>query len=165
MAFRLPRLPSVQPAWSIFQLWWQRVVEQLEAQETAQDAVINRIRRLLSHTDPTSILTAADAGANSTITVANHVRVYADGTTVNITGIPPLTGLTSATSYGLYYDDLTLALTTPVVVATTTLKDSYAAAAEGRHFLGVIKTPTAGSGKSYVGGGAYPANSSIGGEI
>lgn len=165
MAFRLPRLPAQEPPWPTYQLWWQRVVEQIEAQEDAQNAVIDRIRRLLSHTSPTTILTSTDAGTTGTITVANHTRVYADGTTVNITGIPPLTGLVSATTYGLYYDDLTLSVPTPTVIATTAVANSYSASAEGRHFLGVLATPPAGSGKTYQGGGAYPANSTIGGEI
>jgi hypothetical protein len=142
-----------------------RVWTQIEAQEASQDVVINRIRRLLSHTVPTTILTAVDAGTTATITVSNHIRVYADGTTVSISGGAAHTGLTSGTAYGAYYDDLTLAETAPTIILTTTLKNTYAAAAEGRHFLGIVTTPPAGSGKTFTGGGAYPPGSSVGGEV
>lgn len=178
MAFRLERLRADlaivdregRPT-ADFQRWWQTQVEKIEAQETAQDAILvalnattNRIRRINSHTLPTSILTATDNGATATITVADHTRIYADGTTQAITG-GSQSGLASGTNHAIYYDDATLADPAPTLVFTTTVTDAQAAAGEGRHFLGMIQTPAAGSGKTYTGGGAYPAGSSIGGEV
>lgn len=164
MAFRLPRLPSVEPAWLQFQKWWQSVVEAIERQESGQDLTINRLRRILSHTNPTTILSATEDGAAATITVASHTRVYGDGTTLAVTGAA-VTGLLPDTIYAGYYDDETLADTTPAFTFTTDMPSAQAVAAEGRHFLGRIKTPAAASGKTIEGGGVYPIGSNIGGEL
>lgn len=162
MSFRLPRLPSSQPAWQKFQVWWQRVLETLEAQEATQDATINRLRRVMSHTEPTSIFTATDDG---NLVIADHTRVYADGTTLSVTGTTK-TGLTANTWYAVYYDDTTLADTTPTYVVTTDIASSPAAKAEGRHFCGLILTPAAGSGDVIESGGTYSVGSgSVGGEV
>jgi hypothetical protein len=146
-----------------FRLWWGSVKSAILAQESAQDETINRIRRMLSHTNPTTVITAQDDGANCTVTIADHVRVYADGTTLGITG-GSFPGKTSDVAYAVYYDDPTLAVTAPEFEFTTTIGDAQAAVADGRHFLGVIYTPAAGSGLSQAGGGAYPAGSASGGE-
>jgi exo-beta-1,3-glucanase (GH17 family) len=37
VAFKLPTLPPTQPEWGQFQIWWQQVVEAIEAQEALQD--------------------------------------------------------------------------------------------------------------------------------
>lgn len=171
MTFRLPRLPGKAPStigsiWASLQLWWQRVVEQIEAQETKQDDTINRIRRLLSHTDPTTILSAVDNGATCTITVLDHTRIYADGTTLSIIGAAGVTGLASDTWYACYYDDPTLADTTPSFNFTTDIALAQAVVANGRHFCGLIKTPVAASGQTIESGGVYPAGAAtVGGEL
>lgn len=164
MSFRLPRLPSTAPTHAQLQLWWQRVVETVEAQEALQDATIKRLRRVNSHTEPTTILSALDNGASCTITVLNHTRIYADATTLAITGSAQA-GLLNDTWYACYYDDETLEDTTPTFVFTTDLNIAQAVKADGRHFCGLIKTPAAASGQTIESGGAYPGGSAaIGGE-
>lgn len=125
---------------------------------------INKISRINSHTNPTTVLTATDNGTTATVTVAAHTRVYGDGSTLSVaSGTMP--GLVSNTNYAFYYDDKTLANPKPTYIATTTIGTAQAVAADGRHFLGVIITPPAGSGKTRTGGGVYPMGSSVGGEI
>lgn len=164
MAFRLPRLPSVEPAWALFQKWWQSVVEAIERQEAGQDLTINRLRRILSHTDPTTIFSATENGTTATITVLAHTRVYGDGTTLSITGAA-VASLMPDTVYAGYYDDETLAVTGPTFIFTTDTALAQAVKAEGRHFIGRIKTPAAGSGTVRTGGGVYPIGSNVGGEL
>jgi hypothetical protein len=166
MGFRLPRLPGSQPPWKTFQLWWQRVIEAIETQEASQDATINRIRRIMSHTTPTTILSAIDNGTSCTATVLAHTRVYADATTLSIVQSSPYPGLTSDTWYACYYDDLTLADTTPAYVFTINVEDAQSATADGRHFCGLIKTPVAASGETIASGGSYPVGAAaVGGEL
>lgn len=172
MTLRLDRLNSRSPIVDAqgrpsadFHRLIQKAWEALEAQEAAQDATINRLRRIGSHTEPTTILQAVDNGANCTITVLDHTRVYADGTTVAITGTSR-PALSSNAWYAVFYDDETLEDTTPTFVFTTTLELAQAAKAEGRHYCGQIKTPAAASGDTILSGGAYPAGgNSVGGEL
>lgn len=164
MAFRLPRLPSTQPLWASMQRWWQSVVEAIEQQESDQDAILARLKRNFSHTDPTTIFATSENGTTATITIAAHVRVYGDGTRFSVAG-GTLAGLACDTATAVYYDDTTLADATPTYVATTTIKDAQSIAADGRHFCGVIRTPAAASGSTPEGGGVYPQGSNVGGEL
>ena len=172
MAFRLPRLPrgpivspkSGDPV-QMFTVYWQRFAEAIEAQEEAQDATINRMRRLMSHTAPTTILSAHDDGSSCTVTVLDHVRIYADATSLSITG-GSYPGLANDTWYACYYDDVTLQETAPDFVFTTDANEAQAAFADGRHFCGLIKTPVAGTGQTIESGGAYPVGSAaVAGEM
>lgn len=114
-----------------------------------------------SATVPSNSLTATDAGANATITIAANVRQYGDGTSLSVSG-GSLTGKSYSTVYAIYYDDATVADTTPTYVATTTLKDAQPGKVSGRHYVGQITTPASGGGATgggYVppgGGGPYP---------
>lgn len=169
---RLPRLPggaapaTIAAIWSQLQVWWQRLCEAIEAQETIQDATINRIRRILSHTEPTTILTAEDDGSDCTITIQDHVRIYGDGTTLSITG-GVFPGKLSNTWYACYYDDPTLAETAPTFVLTTDTGTAQPNIGDGRHFCGLILTPKSGTGTVIESGGSYPAGSGggVGSEI
>lgn len=171
-AFRLPRLPASQPAWKNQQLWWQRVVEQIEAQEARQDeiiaelkATVDRLRRLLSYTNPTTILNATDDGSDCTITIAPHKRVYADSTDVDVNG-GAFPGLLPDTLYAVYYDDPDFAGGTPTYVVTTDLAEAQYNVDDTRHFCGIILTPVAGSGDSIDSGGSYPGGSGgVAGEV
>lgn len=164
MAFELPRLPQTSPSHAELQVWWQQVVEAIEAQEALQDETIARIKRMTSHTEPTTILTATEDGATSTITVADHIRVYGDATTLPVSGGSE-DGLACDTLHAVYYDDTTLANEEPTYVFTTYLPTAMAAKGDGRHFCGVILTPVAGSGDTIAAGGAYPAGNSLFGEL
>lgn len=93
---------------------------------------------------PTGLtLSAVDAGANTTITVSAHTRVYADGTSVSVAG-GTLTGLGYTTTYFVYYDDVTRAGGTVTYVATTS--STTAAQINNRHLVGSILTPAALAG-------------------
>lgn len=111
------------------------------AQSAVEDVASNS-SLILGYVDPASILTATDAGANATITIAGHNRIYGDGTTVAVTGAA-LTALAYSTSYAVYYDDLARAGGAVTYHATT---DPIVAAADivtGRHFVGLVVTPAA----------------------
>lgn len=188
MSINLPRLPQTAPSHAEMQVWWQQVVEAIESHEDTQDEIISDLAdavadivaaqaaaddaqadataaaretaRIISYVSPTSILSAADVGADATITIANHTRVYpvqgsVDVPDVSITG-GTITGLAFATLYYVYYDDTTLADTTPNYVATTTAATAQVGAATGRHFLGSITTPADGAGGTTGGGGTPP---------
>ena len=104
MAFTLPRLPQGDFSPLELQLWWQQVVEAIEAQENSQNDILaqlasqeaqlasqlaqieqaqtdataaaREVARINSYPNPGGILHAADAGTNATITIDNHTRVY-----------------------------------------------------------------------------------------
>lgn len=138
-----------------------KAFDELEAQITSLQTTVDNLRRIGSHTEPTSIFTATDAGV---LTIADHTRVYADGTTLAVTGAT-VTGLLNNTWYGVYYDDTTLADTTPTYVVTTSIDQTPAAKAAGRHFCGLILTPKAASGVIVESGGTYSTGSgTVGGE-
>lgn len=178
MAFKLPRIPAGGLTDVQEQTYWDKLCTAIEAQEDAQDTIIaqlqgvtteltatvNRIRRLASHTVPTTIAHATDDGTTATIVVDAHTRVYADATTLAVAG-GSQSGCTSDTFYAIYYDDTTLENPTPTYVFTTDKMEAQTASAEGRHFLGIVKTPAAGSGATIDGGGVYAAGSNIGGEL
>lgn len=116
--------------------------------------------RINSYTTPTNVLTAADVGSDCTITIANHTRVYPvqgsiDVPDVAITG-GTITGLAFATEFYVYYDDTTLEDTTPSFLSTETAATAQVGAAAGRHFVGVITTPTDGGGGTGGSGGTPP---------
>lgn len=164
MSLHLPRLTSgdiqVMSAWN-------KAMNAIEAQFDSLTETVNRIRRLNSHTVPTTILSATEDGATVTIKVLDHVRVYGDGTTVNITGnATDGAGLLPATWYGCFYTDTALSDETPAFVFTQTLSQAVAAAADGRHGCGSILTPALGSGDTIESGGAYPGGAApVGGEL
>lgn len=170
MAFDLPRLPPTQPDWSTFQLWWQQVVDKVEAQETAQDTLLAQIvaaqnaaaaaaadaaaaqstadtaekndKISSSWTSPGSVLTATDAGSDATITIAAHTRNYGDGTTVSVSGASK-TGKAYSTAYYVYYNDPSLAGGAVSYQVTTSATTAAPNKTSGRHFVGKVTTPAA----------------------
>lgn len=166
----------------------QSVKEALEAQETAQDALIQgladavadiataltnagialdtatatarELARINSYTDPTSVVTAADAGADATITIANHTRVYPVQGSIDVPDLAiiggTITGKAFSTQYFVYYDDTTLADTTPAYLSTTDAATAQVGTAAGRHFVGEVTTPADGGGGTTGGGGTPP---------
>lgn len=110
------------------------------AQSTA-DAIAAENNLVNSYVDGTPpILTATDAGASATITIANHTRVYGDSSTLAITGAS-LTGKSYSTTYFVYYVDATRVDTTPSFLTTT---DGTVAAQTGdTHLVGAVTTPAA----------------------
>jgi hypothetical protein len=113
--------------------------------------------RLNSYTSPTIVLTSADLGGGTAkITVASHSRVYPGVGSVAITGAD-IVGLPNAQDTFVYYDDATLADSTPAFLTTTVFEDAQPAAAAGRHFVGAITTDAAAGGGTTGSGGSRPA--------
>lgn len=176
MTFRLPRLPAQPTSHSTLQLYWQRLVEAIEAQEAAQNQVIADLTQAVadiqtarkqdarhaSYPSPTNVLTATDAGTNATIAIAAHTRVYPGGVVSNVSiGAASLTGLAYSTRYYVYYDDATMASTTPTFLTTTTAATAQVGAGTSRHFVGEITTPASGAGSTTGSGGAPPGGGQI----
>jgi hypothetical protein len=89
-------------------------------------------------------LGATDAGANATITISAHNRIYpnSDGTTTSVAvNGGSVTGLAYDTIYYIYYDDATRTGGAVTYQATTT--EETAAQIGDRHTVGAIKTPVA----------------------
>lgn len=130
----------------------------IAAQSTAT-ASARELARLASYTVPTNVLSADDAGTDATITIAAHTRVYPVQGTVDVADLSVLagsvTGLAFSTGYYVYYDDTTLADTTPTFLAATDSETAQVGAAAGRHFVGFVTTPADGGG-STGGTGGFP---------
>lgn len=187
--FRLeiPLVRSGKPT-QTFHQWWDAVAKRIETQfndleqivldiqaaqdaadaaQAAADAAIREQARIASYPNPGSVLTAADVGTDCDIVIANHTRVYPvqgsiDVPDVSITGAT-LHGLSFSTRYYVYYDDTTLADTTPTFQTTTTSATAQVGAAAGRHFIGWIDTPADGGGGTGGQGGGPPGGGGGGG--
>ncbi len=85
-------------------------------------------------------MTATDAGADATITISGHTRIYGDGTSVSVTG-GSITGLAYSTGYYLFYDQASRLGGAVTYVATTSA--ATAAQTGNRHSLGAVTTPAA----------------------
>lgn len=140
-----------------------------DAAQAAADAAARETARLTSYTAPTNVLSAADVGSDATITVAAHTRIYPVQGSIDVPDVSlavgTVTGLAFATLYYVYYDDPTLADTTPTFVATTNIATAQAGAAAGRHFVGEITTPADGAGGTSGTGGGRPPGYGGGGAI
>lgn len=100
------------------------------------------------------MLTAVDAGADATVTVAEHYWDYpgADNTVTRDTG--DITGLAFGTIYYVYFDDATLADETPAYAVTIDQGEAFNSTPHPyRHYLGTITTPADGGGSTGGGGG------------
>lgn len=109
------------------------------AQASADDA--NSVASLTGSGVTPNPLSATDAGADATIIVDAHTRVYGDGATLAIAGPVNLTGRAYSTTYFVYYDDPTRADTTPSYQTTTS--EATAAQTGDRHLVGMVLTPAA----------------------
>jgi hypothetical protein len=159
-----------------FHTWWDQVAKNIEdaftsladqvaaiaAAQAAATAAARESARIMSYPNPGSILSAADVGTTATISIANHTRVYPVQGTIDVpdvtfTGGPySITGLAFSTRYYVYYDDTTLASTTPTFLASTLSATAQVGAAAGRHFIGYIDTPADGGSSSSGFGGGPP---------
>ncbi len=153
-----------------FRLWWQRTCEAIEAEfgaieaaEAAQAAADTAIAAAATAETAASdaqtsadsaadiaaltnsgvtgaTLTGSDAGANATITISGHTRVYGNATSVSVTG-GSVTGLAYSTLYYVYYDQASRAGGAVTYVATTS--QTTAAQTGDRHLVGQCLTPAA----------------------
>lgn len=175
---RFDRLPP--EAGLFMQVWADAFLTELEtalddietnvadilAAQAAATAAARELARINSYPSPTNVLTAADVGADATITVAAHSRIYPVQGSIDVADVVipapvDLTGKSFSTLYYVYYDDTTLTGTTPTYVATTSAPTSRAGAAAGRHFVGEITTPANGAGGTSGSGGAPPGGGAI----
>lgn len=170
MPLQLPPLPEYEPSWATFQVWWQQVKAAIEENEQAQAIILDTLEEALtsaggvgdqvailgSYTVPTLVLTAADVGSDVTITIAAHIRQYANQTALAVAG-GSITGLAFSTTYAVYYDDETLLEPNPAYFATTDLETGQHNYAAGRHYVGTVTTPANGAGNTT--GGSPPAGS------
>lgn len=85
-------------------------------------------------------MTATDAGADVTIAISGHTRVYGDGSSVAVTG-GSLTALSYSTAYWCYYDDASRLGGAVTYVASTSAQGNVASL--DRHFVGAVTTPAA----------------------
>ena len=129
------------------------------AAQTSADGA-NSVAALTASGVTPNPLTATDAGADATITIAAHTRVYGDGDTLAIAGPTNLTGRAYSTLYYVYYDDATRADTTPSYQTTTSV--ATAAQTGDRHLVGSITTPAAAAPPET---GDYVAPPGVGGII
>jgi hypothetical protein len=178
---RLDRLNQSNSQGIAFQKLWQKNCELIEAQfqdlsdqlgqilaaQATATATAREAARIASYPNPGSVLSAADVGSDATITIAGHTRVYPvqgsiDVPDVAITG-GAVTGLAFSTRYYVYYDDTTLANTTPTFLSTTSSATAQVGAAAGRHFIGFVDTPADGGGATSGQGGGPPGGGGGGG--
>ena len=110
----------------------------LAAQGAADDAASTSALANSGVTGAT--ITATDAGADASITISSHTRVYGDGTSVAVTGAT-LTARAYSTFYYIYYDQASRA--GGAVTYQTTTSESTAAQTGDRHLVGSVTTPAA----------------------
>jgi hypothetical protein len=170
---RFSPAPAESPLW--FKVWAEDIADAIDsalddietnvtailaAQATATGAA-RELARINSYTAPGNVLSAADVGTTVTISIAAHTRVYPvqgsiDVADLVIPGVGTITGQPFDTQVSVYYDDTTLADTTPTYVATTTHANAQVGAATGRHFVGTVLTPIDGGPPSDGAGGSPP---------
>lgn len=85
-------------------------------------------------------LTGTDAGANVTVTVSAHTRMYGNGTSVAVSA-GSVTALAYSTLFYIYYDDA--ARTGGAVTYAATTSSATAAQTGNRHLVGSVLTPAA----------------------
>lgn len=131
MTFKLPTLPPTQPEWLQFQIWWQQVVDAIEAQENSQNDLLTQIiaaqaaadtaaaaaataqgdaiaaaresARLSSYPNPGSVITAADVGTDVTITIASHTRVYPVQGSIDVADVAISAGTITGKAFSTRY--------------------------------------------------------------
>lgn len=137
-----------------------------QAAANAAQSTANTVKRddgiASSWTSPGTILSAADAGADATITIAGHTRKYSDNTSASVTG-GSLTGKAYSTVYYIYYDQTSRAGGAVSYQAATDPNTALAGAAAGRHFCGKITTPAALGGATSGGYNPPSGGGGVGG--
>ena len=110
-----------------------------------------------SYTDPTYLLTATDAGADASIAIIAHDRIYPDDPNYPVP-VPVnsgmLTGLAYSTEYFIFYSDPTRAGGAVTYQFSTNFAD--AAQVNGIHSVGAVVTPAAAGPPETGGGGPRP---------
>lgn len=184
MAFELPRLPMIGLTDEQLQIYWQQIVEAIEAEFNAQQTAIDALNAAVaaqaaadaaqasantvkrddaisgSWISPSTVLSATDNGTDATIAIAAHTRHYGDNSSVSVNG-GSLTGNYS-TTYDIYYTQTSRAGGSVSYQKTTNPNTALPNAAAGRHWVGTITTPASGGGGT-SGGGGFGGGSGYGG--
>jgi len=92
------------------------------------------------------VMEAIDAGADATINISAHTRIYGDGTSVAVDG-GTLTGLAYSTAYYVFYDDPGFA--GGAVTYQTSTNPADAVQTGSTHSLGAVRTPAAAGAPSH----------------
>lgn len=112
------------------------------AAQVATDAS-QALQDLINSTTTGCTITATDAGANVTVAVSAHTRVYGDGASVAVTG-GNITGLGYTASLFIFYDQSSRAGGAVTFQAATSIVDAKPSTADpDRHYVGAIYTPAA----------------------
>ena len=173
MPLKLPKLQKNLPISTgdfpstEFHIWWQRVANALTDSIDGIEEALNRgneakknTARINSYTVPSAVIVAVDAGTSATINISSHDRVYPSDGSLSIPTVTieagAITGLDYSKTYYVYYDDSTLADTTPTFIATLDQTVAQVGAGPYRHFLGFVTTPASGGSPSDGGGGLPP---------
>lgn len=121
-----------------------------DAANTAADAAASTAAMTSSGVTGVTI-TATDAGADATVSISAHTRVYGDGTSVSVSA-GTVTGQAYSTLLYIYYDQPSRAGGSVTYLATTS--QATAAQTGDRHLVGQVTTPAALGGPTdgdYVG--------------
>lgn len=118
MALRLPRLPSVQPSWSLQQRWWQSVVEAIETSFNDLDSAVALIAAAQAAADAANTAAAAaDAAAIAAQGVADTVAAdsalansYTTGLTITATDAGASATITISAHTRVYGDGTSVAV-------------------------------------------------------
>lgn len=114
----------------------------------------------LSNSGVTGVtITGTDAGANATVSITAHTRVYGDGTSVSVNS-GSVTGLSYSTLYYIYYDQASRLGGAVTYLATTS--QATAAQTGNRHLVGSVTTPAALAAPT---GGGYVGAPGVGGIV
>lgn len=141
-----------------FHVWWQEFVKSQNSTNTSLQEQISTITGLdtevttaLAAADDSILvtsgtvgatLTGTDAGADATVSVSAHIRVYGNGSTVSVS-LGSVTGLAFSTEYHIYYDQ-PLRTGGAVTYQATTSKVTACQTGD-RHFVGTVTTPANGA--------------------
>jgi len=184
---QIPPLPVMEPSWGTFQVWWQQVKLELEANARATQMALDQINKILtgtgidtgtgdpgeeppwggltrqaailgSFTIPTLVLSSVvGPGPKAQINIIDHVRRYGD-TVQQGCGPRSITDLDFSTVYAVFYDDSKRNQAIPNYRATKYPQEAQHNYVAGRHYVGTIKTCDA-AGASGTTGGGPPAGS------
>lgn len=145
------RLPRMQRQFAIaesngrpdrtFHRDWDKAMKEIETAVASLEDTLARVKLGSSYTVGVTI-SAADVGADVTVTIGAHTRYYADGTSVSVNG-GTVTGQPFSTLLYIYYDDSALAGGAVTYAATTSA--ATAAQVNGRHLVGRVTTPANGA--------------------
>lgn len=125
--------------------------------ESAREAA-----RINSYMAPTNVLSAIDAGdGTATIQMIEHSRVYPVQGAIKVDDLlleaaDILAQPLDTPDLYVFYDDVTLADTTPALQVTDDEAVAQVGYAPGRHLIGVVTTPAAGGAATTGTGGSAP---------